>query len=264
MTSEPSKEVGRKSSESADFQDRGIQSPCVSIRVLVQITARNAAGMAEIYSARAILLNQRGVRFECLFPAEQRSYRKNPFKLHQILWIEVCATGKASGGKVLWLDPNLNPAGNYEFVAEINDSKSLFEVPLSAGDAGELTALIDDLDAIGGSEALPDPPGEPSAAETNSKMAEAPVEAAENPANGVDSATVTEGESPVGETSPEELPLSALAVPALEKPALPQDEVSCPPCESMEAEMNLVDEHSTATDRLADLFKEAIETAVRK
>jgi hypothetical protein len=139
MSLEQVKEIIRKPWATADDDGGGIgkkpkpssvkshQGTCLPTRIPVRITIRDSSGIAEVYIALAILLNQRGARFESLTPSEKPS-RQNPFQLHQRLWIEVLSTGKAAGGKVVWADSRPNHDGNFEFAVELRDTGNLFNV----------------------------------------------------------------------------------------------------------------------------------------
>ena len=100
------------------------QSTCVSMRIPVQVTTRNSSGIPETVIARSILINQRGARFECLSRLEQQ-----PFEMHEELWIDVLANGKALGGIVIGADSRPNRNGNFEFSVELGDSMNLFDEP---------------------------------------------------------------------------------------------------------------------------------------
>ena len=115
--------------EEASKPSRGKSTPnaCVPARIPVRITIRQATGAAEIYIGMTILLNQRGARFESSATAETPS-TQNPFRLNQMLWIEVLTTGNAAGGKVVWADNRRNADGNFEFAVELRDTGSLFNV----------------------------------------------------------------------------------------------------------------------------------------
>lgn len=194
----------------------GVKSPrssCLPVRIPVRITIRNSTGIAEAYIALAILLNQRGARFECSRPFGTPS-KENPFKLHLSLWIEVISTGNAAGGQVVWADNRPNQDGNFEFAVEIRDTGSLFNVFF----------LRQDLDQPETAKQ----PGFPPAAETHQV--------------------------------PENLELDATSA------AHPTN--LRPPSSNARAAMRPSVENYTSdapmTDRLAELFKEVIQTAVRK
>ena len=104
---------------------RSHPNACVALRVPVKVTIRDSSGNSETCTARTLLVNRRGARFEPLQsfrkPANQPS-----FKLNEILWIEVPSTGKATEGKVIWADKRCNLNGHFEFVAELERSRDIF------------------------------------------------------------------------------------------------------------------------------------------
>ncbi|MBI2816321.1 MAG: hypothetical protein HYX72_05245 [Acidobacteria bacterium] len=137
MKLEQVKEIIHKPRRNAGDDDHGLSdmnqdklSPdrlWVATQIPVQITIRNSSGDAEIYTARTIFFNRRGAKLECITPPE-RGVTQHPFKLHQMLWIEVPSTGRADGGEVIWADTRRNAEGNFEFAVELGDARNLFEL----------------------------------------------------------------------------------------------------------------------------------------
>lgn len=118
----------RNASDDANGLSSGSpESPWAPMQVPVQVTIRNPAGLAETYTARTLLIHQRGAKLECITPPGQHA-KQPPFKLHQTLWIEVLSTEKADGAEVVWADTRPNADGHFEFAVELDDSRNLFDV----------------------------------------------------------------------------------------------------------------------------------------
>ncbi|MGH9786183.1 MAG: hypothetical protein ACRD88_18590 [Terriglobia bacterium] len=103
---------------------------CVAMQVPVKITIRDSSGNSETCTARTLLVNRRGVRFESLPPLNKPG-NQHSFKLNEILWIEVPSTGKASEARVVWTDQRCNLRGHFEFTAELERARELFAAPSS-------------------------------------------------------------------------------------------------------------------------------------
>jgi hypothetical protein len=118
-----------KATETPD-QQNAIAHPnaCRPARVPVKVTIRDASGRAETCRARTLLINRRGVRFESLPPARQPD-KEHYFQPNEILWIEVPSTGKATAGRVVWVDKHRNRYGNFEFAVELEEPQDIFDAP---------------------------------------------------------------------------------------------------------------------------------------
>src|SRR5579884_3827482 len=105
-----------------ETSDPKASTRCMSVQIPVQIATRRMSGSADVYNAKAVLVNQRGARFECT-----ERVRQQPFKLNADLWVTILPGKQSTGGKVVWSDSRPNSRGNFEFVAELDDSASLLK-----------------------------------------------------------------------------------------------------------------------------------------